>query len=150
MVKAQRILLPPDDEEHLRQLAATGPDRVKQRAQVILDWQEGLTAAEIARHVGLSENQIRYLLRLFRQKGLDLFMIDDSPPVQVEAGPEAPVQVEAEPEAPGVVTLDALATEYNVNVAHARHIAALAVTLFEATANIHRLPATMRPLLEAG
>src|SRR5947207_7825827 len=123
MVKAQRILLPPDDEEHLRQLAATGPDQVKQRAQVILDWQEGLTAAEIARHVGLSENQIRYLLRLFRQKGLDLFMIDDSPPAQVEAAPELSAQVETAPEPSGAVTLDVLSTEYNIDVAHARHIA---------------------------
>src|SRR5258706_8405155 len=146
MVKGQRNLLPPEDEEHLRQVAATGSDRIRQRVQLILGWQEGLTAVEIARQVQLSENQVRYLLRLFRQKGLDLFLIDDTPPV-VEAVAE-PVQPEPELEPPGV-TLDALAAEYNVNVPHARHIAAHALTLFDATANIHRLPGTTRTLLEA-
>lgn len=148
MVKAQRALLPPEDEERLRQLLETGSDTLRQRAQAILAWHEGASASDTARRTRLSANQVQYLWRIYKQKGLDLFMVDTEPTAgtaQAEAQP-APA---AEPEAPGTRTLEAMCAEYGVDLAHARHVGALAAQLFDATQNVHRLPQNVRPLLEA-
>lgn len=48
------------------------------------------------------------------------------------------------------MTLDTLMTRYDVDTAHARHVADLALTLFDATKDIHGLPSRMRQLLEVG
>ena len=71
MPKSQRALLSPEEEQRLRELTAASTQTLCQRAQVVLDWHEGLTASQSAKHVGLTDNQVRYLLRLYRQKGLD-------------------------------------------------------------------------------
>ncbi len=152
MAKGQRPLLPPEDEQHLRELAATGSETIQRRAQVILDWHEGLTAADTAKHLHLSENQIRYLWRLYRQKGLDLFMVESGEESArqpaVQPTPAAP-GVEPSPETTGEISLDTLCTRYQVDMRHARHIGAQALALFDATMTVHRLPANVRPLLEA-
>jgi hypothetical protein len=144
MPKSQRALLSPDEEQQLRQLTAAAPQALCQRAQVVLDWHEGLTASQSAKHVGLTENQVRYLLRLYRQKGLDLFIVDE----ELKPAPFLPA---AEPEspAPGATTLDALCAGYQVDMAHARHVVAQALTLFDAAMDVHRLTADDRTLLEA-
>ncbi len=144
MPKSQRALLSPEEEQRLRELTAASTQTLCQRAQVVLDWHEGLTASQSAKHVGLTDNQVRYLLRLYRQKGLDLFMVDE------ESGP-VPALPDAEPEseAPGATTLDALCAGYQVDMAHARHVVAQALTLFDATMDVHRLTADDRTLLEA-
>ncbi len=143
MAKGQRVLLPPEEEQYLHQLTATGTGTVRQRAQVVLDWHEGLTAAESAKRAGLSENQVRYLLKQYRQKGLDLFVVENEPVVVPSESAPAP-----EPETPDVVTVESLCTDYTVDMAHARHVGMLALTLFDATMSVHRLPGSIKPLLE--
>lgn len=146
MTKGQRALLPPEDEQKLQQIAAGGPESLRQRAKVILAWHEGLSVPETASRTKLSENQIRYMLRLYKQKGLDLFMVDTSP---VAAAPTSEPPVEQEPEIPGAITIESLCAEYNVDMKHARHVATQARRLFDATMNVHRLPHPSRALLEA-
>ncbi len=48
------------------------------------------------------------------------------------------------------LTTESLLTTYAVDMAHARHVADLALTLFDSTASIHRLPPGARRLLEIG
>jgi len=145
MAKPQRALLPPEEEEKLKQIATSGSPALRQRAQAVLAWHEGQTANDTAKRAKLSVNQVQYLWRLYRRKGLDLFMIDVEPTPVDSSLPAIP----PEPEAPGTQTLESLLDDHNVDMAHARYVAALALQLFDATMVIHRLPQSMRPLLEA-
>ncbi|MFN8419340.1 MAG: hypothetical protein U0528_08870 [Anaerolineae bacterium] len=156
MAKGQRPLLPPDEIARLTQIAqssAADPSAasLRQRAQAILQWHEGLSAGEVARRTTLSENQVRYLWKLYQQKGLDLFMVDAEPIKPTEAAPTATQQAAAvaATEAPGTVTLEQLYSEYKLDLPHAQHIATTALQLFEATQNLHRLPDSARQLVEA-
>ncbi len=157
MVKGQRALLPPEDEQRLQQLAANGSEFLRRRAQVILDWHDGKTAADTARHTRLSENQVRYLWRLYRQKGLDLFMVDDAPisalpetaAHTVQPAPHVQSQSAQPEEVSGAISLAALCSKYPVDMNHARNVVEQSLALFNATVNVHRLPASERALLEA-
>ncbi len=143
MVKGQRTLLPPEDEERLKTIAESATPALKQRAVAILAWHEGATANETAKRTRLSVNQVQYLWRQYRLKGLDLFMVED------DSSAERAEPSHAEPIADNRVGLEALCQQYQVDVAHARHVGALAMQIFDATVNLHRLPQNMRPLLEA-
>jgi hypothetical protein len=144
MAKGQRPSLPPDEEARLKQIVATEKGTLGQRAKAILAWLEGATANDAGRQSGLSPNQVQYLINSYKRKGLDLFLVDSESisPAVTEAPPPPP-------EAPNTTTIEALCKQYNVDLAHAGHVANLAATLFEGTANLHRLPHTFRPLLEA-
>jgi hypothetical protein len=146
MAKGQRPLLPPEDEERLKQLAASGPETLQKRAQAILAWHDGATANEAARRAKLSVNQVQYLWRIYRRKGLDLFLIDND---SEEPRPAAKVAAPPEPDDSGTMTLEALCATHHVDMDHARHVAALAVQLFDATMSVHRLTQDNRALLEA-
>jgi len=146
MAKNERTLLAPDDEARLKQHLSSSSESMQQRAKVVMAYHEGASASEAAKRSGLTVNQVNYLWRVYRQKGLDLFFVEDEPLS------EAPAKTEkAKPAAPaqkGVALADFLA-EHGVNLPHAEHVGALAVQIFDATMNIHRLPQNCRPLLEA-
>jgi hypothetical protein len=151
MAKGQRALLPPEDEEQLKQLSATGSDALRQRAQAILAWHEGLTANETAKRTRLSVNQVQYLWTKYRRKGLELFLSETEATLTGEATKVAPV-VTAPPVPEPVdntITIEALCADYKVDLPHARHVGALSQQIFDATQNIHRLPQNLRPLLDA-
>lgn len=142
MVKGQRTLLPPEDEDRLKLIAETASPILRQRALAILAWHEGATAAETAKRTELSVNQVQYLWRQYRQKGLDLFMVEEDAPARTAAEPPPPVSDDR-------IGLEALCQQYQVDMAHARHVGSLAAQIFDATQTVHRLPPNMRPLLEA-
>jgi hypothetical protein len=143
MVKGQRALLPPEEEERLKMIAETASPALRQRALAILAWHEGATAAEAAARTQLSVNQVQYLWRRYRQKGIDLFIVeDDAPPQRETTSAPAPI-------ADDRISLEALCQQYRVDMAHAKHISALATQIFDATEAVHRLAPNMRPLLEA-
>ncbi|MFN7210750.1 MAG: hypothetical protein ACK4P1_10220, partial [Aggregatilineales bacterium] len=142
MVKGQRTLLAPEDEDRLKLIAETASPALRQRAIAILAWHDGATAAETAKRTELSVNQVQYLWRQYRQKGLDLFMVEDDAPAQPQASAPAPAADER-------IGLEALCQHYQVDLAHARHVGSLAAQIFDATQSVHRLPPTLRPLLEA-
>lgn len=148
MSRGQRPLLPPDEVERLKQITKSETGTLKLRAQAILLWQEGQSAAETAKRTKLTENQVRYLWRIYKLKGLDLFLIDpdpahvsDTPPAEVEPAPPA--------EAPGTVSLEDLYSAHKIDLAHAQHIQETALKIFDATVNVHRLPESARQLVEA-
>jgi hypothetical protein len=144
MAKGERALLPPEEEQRLTAIAASGPGLLQQRAKVVLAWHEGLTAAETSKRLRISENQVRYLLKLYRQKGLDLFLVDSAPIKAPSAAPEP----EPEPESQGIL-LDDLCEAHHVDLAHAGYVESLAGAIFGATTNVHRLPASLHTLLDA-
>jgi hypothetical protein len=143
MVKGQQALLPPEDEERLKKIAETASPALRQRAVAILAWHEGATAAETAARTQLSVNQVQYLWRQYRQKGLDLFMVEDDAPARRETT-SAPAPITDDR-----ISLEALCQQYRVDMAHAKHIGALATQIFDATETVHRLAPNMRSLLEA-
>src|SRR5260221_6045805 len=126
MAKGQPPLLPPEEEQHLRDLAASGTETLQRRAQVILDWHDCLAAADTAKRLHLTENQVRYLLRLYREKGLELFVIEaepDSQPAQIparKAARQAAAPPITEAEGSGEITLETLCANYQVDMRHAR------------------------------
>ncbi|MBE7512711.1 MAG: hypothetical protein HS103_07835 [Anaerolineales bacterium] len=148
MAKGNRGLLPPDDERRLQQIAETETGTLRQRAQALLALNDGQTSGDAARRSRLSVNQINYVLRQYKRKGLDLFLTEDEP---VEG--QSPTTDPEPPSVPEIadtaITLEALCAPYRIDMAHARHVAACALQIFDATANIHRLPGSLRPLLEA-
>jgi HD domain len=148
MAKGQRPLLPPDEVERLIQITKSETGTLKQRAQAILFWHDGQSAAETAKRTSLTENQVRYLWRIFKLKGLDLFLIDPEP-AQVREMPAMASEPAAPAEVPGTVTLEALYSEHKIDLPHAQHIQEVALRLFDATTSQHRLPESARQVLEA-
>lgn len=145
MAKGHRALLPPEDEQRLQQLAETETGAIRQRALALLAWNDGQTANEAAQRSKLSVNQVQYLLRLYRRKGLDLVLVDSDEATEKAQPATSP---SPEPE-PAGMTLEALCAQYHVDMAHARYVGSLALQIFDATINIHRLPQNLRPILEA-
>lgn len=151
MAKGQRALLPPEEEKQLREIAENGPDPLRQRAKAVLAWHDGDSVSDAARKTRLSVNQVQYLWRSYRTKGLDLFLADAEAAPSRQARRAAEQQAEPDaalPAEPGI-TLEALCKANRVNMEHAHRVAALALQVFDATNAIHRLPQSLRPLMEA-
>jgi hypothetical protein len=72
-------------------LAAMEIDLTSQRAQALLLLDEGFTHASAAHESGLSIGQVRYALRTFRAKGLELF--PEAPVPEIDA--KVPAKAEA-------------------------------------------------------
>jgi hypothetical protein len=75
-------------------LAAMEIDLTSQRAQALLLLDEGFTHASAAHESGLSIGQVRYALRTFRAKGLELFPEASAPEIDVKVPPKAEAVVE--------------------------------------------------------
>lgn len=78
-----------------------------------------------------------------RRKKADLIDLEAIPEIVVIVEPPAPVL-------PPITTVRGLVDRYGVNLVHAQHVTELAYQLFDATAEVHRLPDHERRLLEAG
>lgn len=147
--RAQHRAIPPlttRERARLEAIAGGQGARLRRRAQILLLANRGLPTREIAAAVGLSASRVRYWLRRFRTEGMAVF------PHAAEA--QAPEQSSAAlvnrfPEATEAISLDALCQRYSVDMAHARHVARLALRLFDMTESLHRLPTEARRLLEA-
>jgi CHAD domain-containing protein len=68
-------------------------------------------------------------------------------PAELLATDEAPAEPVVEAEEEGI-TIEELCRRYDVDMAHARHVAEMALALFDLTADAHGLPAERRNLLE--
>lgn len=154
--RINREALAPGEEQILNNAVMNGTESVKRRARAMLAWNEGLSAPDAARRVGLTENQVNYLWRMYKSKGIDLYLVDDQPLSTEKIPPPnnpvitAPaITAEATTEQPAV-TIDTLIDQYHIDMKHARHVADLALQLFDLSVDLHRLPENFRPLLEAG
>jgi len=48
-------------------------ERLRKRAQILLEYHAGLTSKQIAEQLGISERSVRYWRQLFMQRGMDIF-----------------------------------------------------------------------------
>lgn len=107
------LLLSPDHQIVCAKLSRLNAPDVSQRAAALILLDQGTTQAETAEQSGLSIGQIRYLVKRFKEKGMEMFPADvlkkaaDSEPVSLNAAPEkaaesqkaiAPDGAEASPE----------------------------------------------------
>jgi CHAD domain-containing protein len=101
-----------------------GPHAVARRARMVLRAETGAPSATLASELKTTEASIKRALRSFEVKRLEGF-------------PRP------------ALFLDEALDAARVDLAHARHVADLALRLFDLTARLHGLPPKLRPLLEA-
>ena len=115
------------------------------RALLLLLREQGLAPKEIGPQVGLSAGRVRYWLRAFRERRMDVF--PDHLLTAARPAEEAPAEPVVEAEGEGI-TIEELCRRYEVDMAHARHVAEMALALFDLTAEVHGLSPERRDLLE--
>ena len=162
-----------EERATLEWIAGEGKPVHARRAHLLLLRDQGLAPKDIGPQVGLSVGRVRYWLRAFRERRMGVFPADllaaampaeplpaEEAPAEptIEATPPEPLAAEmvAEPESVEVtaeaerpeITIEELCRHYDVDMAHARHVADLARALFDVTAEVHGLPPERRDLLE--
>jgi CHAD domain-containing protein len=160
-----------EEQAILEWIASEGKPVHVRRARLLLLWDQGLAPKDIGPQVGLSAGRVRYWLRAFRERRMDVFPAEllatatlvvppsfrpigrppsfppmgrppSFPPIGGDEGGEA---VKAErPE----ITVEELCRRYDVDMAHALHVAEMALALFDLTAEVHDLLPKRRELLE--
>ncbi|MBE9508212.1 MAG: CHAD domain-containing protein [Chloroflexi bacterium] len=135
-----------EERAKLEWIASEGKPVHVRRARLLLLRDHGLAAKEIGPQVGLAVRTVRYWLRAFRARRMDVLPADllaaapsSLPPIGADEGGEA-----ERPE----ITVEELCQRYEVDMAHARHVADLALALFDVTAEAHGLLPERRDLLE--
>jgi len=149
-----------EERGHLEALAA-GPDLdLAHRAEVVLGWADGLTTREIVGRSQLSAGRVRFWLRAFRAKRMEIFPASAGPtprpgePAVAEAASSGQAAEPAttgdrhKPPATRLPTVARFCRQHGVDMAHARHVAGLARTLFDALKPTHGLPRKRRRLLK--
>ncbi len=160
------------EQSTLESIAERGRPALARRARLLMLWGRGLGAKEIAPRVGLSVSWVYHWLRVFREHRMAIFPAEAlsrsrpaetvrevasgrEPVAGVHSGASAVQEVAgrermstAGAERPEV-TIEELCQRYDVDMAHARHVAELALTLFDVTAKVHGLSRQRRALLEA-
>ncbi len=141
------------------------------RALLFLLREQGVAPQEIGPEVGLSAGRVYSWLRAFRDRRMGVFPDDllaaatlasppsfppdgrdegsALPPIEGDKGGEAE-GIPAEPVAEvggAEITIEELCHRYDVDMAHARHVAEMALVLFDLTAEVHGLPPERRDLL---
>ncbi|MGE5141796.1 MAG: CHAD domain-containing protein [Rudaea sp.] len=120
----------------LNALASDSDAPTASRARALIEWSQGESKEQIAHATGLRPAQVQQLTRAFSQRRLEIF---------------APSSIErASRGLAGRTTVDMLLKQNRVNMAHARHVAELALQIFDETGPVHQLGPEWRPLLETG
>jgi len=155
---AVELNLTPAERRTLAAHAAAADSPHGRRACAILAWDEGRPTAEIVRQCGLSAGRVRYWVRAFRDRRLDIFppaaatepaaaaelTVSAAPPAKIEtAGRPAPAPLAAS----RIRTARRLCEAYGVDLPHAQRVADHAARLFELLRPIHKLPGKRRRLL---
>ena len=144
--------LVPQERDTLQMLSEQAKPRYVRRARVILGWADGLPLEAVGEQAGLSLRRVRYWLREFQDRRMAVFPkkpLDDlasgvEEDKKLVSAPETPLEEEP---AKGV-SVQALCAEYGVDPAHARHVADLALQLYDLTQEVHALEPFWRSLLE--
>ena len=123
--------LEPSERAALVALARSDNAALARRAQIILGGADGLVAADIAGQVGLSERTVARWLSDFSHERMGIFPAKAVPDVVAAPPP----------------TVADLCRRYQVDMNHARHVARLAVELFDLTLPLHRLDDHYRGVL---
>ncbi len=159
---AEDLGLTAEERQALTAHAAGETPTLAHRALAVLGWADGLPLAEIAARSGLSVARVRYWVRAFRARRLDIFSRPPRPFPMPDAARAAPEREHATEETTAVSvppsppptalagpmrTVNTLCAAYEVDMAHARCVAQHAARLFEALRPRHKLPRKHRKLL---
>ena len=144
--------LTPQERDTLAVIGERAKPRYVRRARVILGQAAALPIHLIAESADLSPRRVRYWLRQFQARRMDVFPpnlmrdlnLDALEPAEPDLGPPLPPSADS---AQGV-TIRALAEEHDVDLAHARHVADLALQLYDLTQEVHFLGSSFRIVLE--
>ncbi len=160
------------EQSTLEAIAERGRPALARRARLLLLWGRGLAPKEIASRIGLSVARVYHWLRAFRERRMAIFPAEAlsvsrpaegvreagsarEPVAGAHCGASAAQEMTAVPEGMPTtgterpeVTIEELCQRYDVDMAHAQHVAELAMTLFDVTARVHGLSRQRRWLLE--
>ncbi len=139
------------EREILERIVREEKPMYSRRALLLLLQEQGLAPQEIGSQVGLSAGRVYSWLRGFRDRRMGVFPDDlltaGSPAEPLLAAEEVPAEPVVEIKGPGI-TIEELCRRYDVDMAHARHVAEMALVLFDLTAEVHGLSPERRDLLE--
>ncbi|NIM94964.1 MAG: CHAD domain-containing protein [Anaerolineales bacterium] len=157
-----------EEQAQLERIVASENEAWVRRARIILLKVDDRTTSEISPEVGLSPRRVRYWVSEFKKRRMGIFPEEalalEAAPIakpeeptepdseqQADAQAEVPPQEEAEPEPVELpeITVSELCQKFKVDMDHARHVADLALTLFDRTSNVHSLPEGHRYLAAA-
>jgi len=140
------------ERDILERIAREEKPMYSRRALLLLLQAQGLTPQEIGSQVGLSAGRVYSWLRGFRDRRMGVFpdelltVVSPAEPLLAddrEVSPEPVVEI-VKPE----ITVEELCRRYDVDMAHARHVAEMALVLFDLTADVHGLSSERRDLLK--
>ena len=154
------IALNQEEKRQLEAIAQNGNQSWIRRARVILLDESDLPTADISQEVGLSSDRVRYWLREFKKRRMDIFPTAALPVewqhIELPMDPS-----DADPGAPAIegpaqardqdlpeISVDDLCSMHEVDMIHAQQVADLSLSLFDQTSEVHRLDDENRRLLE--
>jgi CHAD domain-containing protein len=141
--------LSPAERAQLGDIAEHAEDEgIQKRVRLILGWDQGIPVRELVAQIGISRSWAYELLQRFREERLSIFpeLTASIPDMEPVATTDTFAEV-ASPPRPGM-TITEMCERFQVDMAHARFVADSALTLFDATASIHKLGPERRSLLE--
>ena len=164
-----QIELCPEEHALLQRIAQQSKPRYVRRARVVLGCADGQPLSEVAQCSGLSQRRVRFWMRRFEEQRMAVFppsalpadpdLATEATVPQAEAGlPASPAAGEMPEESPReapvvpslpLLAVDDLLAQYGVDLAHAWHVAELALQLYDLTQEVHNLDGRWRALLEA-
>ena len=155
--------LRPGDRSTLERIARLDHPRYTRRAQLLLAWDDGADVHTLLRQAGYSRSRVYYWLHIYQKHGMSAFppsvlaAVDRSAPLTSPAGskrrPPTPRPAPLAPVAPrqaGSIDLPELFRRHRVDMEHARHVAELALALFDRAREHHGLTEASRRFLEQG
>jgi hypothetical protein len=89
--KEQVSLLSPEQERTCQELAAQQSGLASQRAAALLTMAGGATQLKACTSSGLTIGQIRYLLNVFRRKGMAIFPVDQDLTAKIKPPVDIPI-----------------------------------------------------------
>jgi len=128
-----------DERVQLEALARRRGVHVPRRARIILAAARGDKPDAIAGAEGVTRQTVRRWLRAFSVERMGVFPGGQRARPAREAPKPAPALVSEEP-----LALAELCRRHQLNMAHARHVAALAIELYDRLAPLHMLPRQYR------
>jgi len=142
-----------DERGRLEWIADQARPLYSRRARLLLLHDQGEHPREISPAVRLSVRRVYHWLSAFREQRMDVFpdhllaASHRAPQLTPEGAGQlqsaTPLGAQELPE----ISVDELCARYQVDMLHARRVAELALSLFDLTADVHRLPPERRALL---
>ena len=143
------------DQPALERIAEIGRPLYARRAKLLLSWNEGTDVRTLINTLGYSRSSVYHWLHAYQQDGMRVFpkqvlsqmecsLPDRADDEDAMAGERASTRAD-DVRAP--TQLDDLYQRYDIDLDHARQVAHLAIQIYDAVQNVHRLPASARPLL---